>query len=92
MDEAHKTDLVELTAEIISAYVSNNTVVPESLPSVINEADIRAGRQHGEAQFFCARALECVVEGKGVPKNRTGDVRTQRRHSDKMLCVKLFSE
>ena len=33
MDEANKTDLVELTAEIISAYVSNNTVVPEDLPA-----------------------------------------------------------
>jgi len=30
-----KNELVELTAEIVSAYVSNNTVVAADLPSVI---------------------------------------------------------
>jgi len=37
MDESSKTDLVELTAEIISAYVSNNTVVPTDLPGIIGD-------------------------------------------------------
>jgi predicted transcriptional regulator len=37
MDEASKADLVELTAEIISAYVSNNTVVPTDLPGIIGD-------------------------------------------------------
>lgn len=31
-----KDELVELTAEIVSAYVSNNTVVATDLPSLIN--------------------------------------------------------
>ena len=37
MDEANRTDLVELTAEIISAYVSNNTVVAAELPAIIGD-------------------------------------------------------
>jgi predicted transcriptional regulator len=37
MDEPNKADLVELTAEIISAYVSNNTVVASDLPSIIGD-------------------------------------------------------
>ena len=37
MDEANKADLVELTAEIISAYVSNNTVVASDLPAIISD-------------------------------------------------------
>ena len=37
MDEANRTDLVELTAEILSAYVSNNTVVASDLPAIIGE-------------------------------------------------------
>ena len=32
-----KHDLVELTAEIVSAYVSNNTVVAAELPMLIND-------------------------------------------------------
>ncbi len=34
------TELVELTADIVSAYVRNNTVVPSSVPSLI--ADVSA--------------------------------------------------
>src|ERR1700716_3539899 len=37
MDETSKADLVELTAEILSAYVSNNTVVASDLPAIIGE-------------------------------------------------------
>lgn len=37
MAEANKADLVELTAEIISAYVSNNTVVATDLPAIIGD-------------------------------------------------------
>lgn len=35
MDELGKNELVELTAEIVSAYVSNNTVVPSDIPALI---------------------------------------------------------
>jgi MucR family transcriptional regulator, transcriptional regulator of exopolysaccharide biosynthesis len=34
-ENLEKTELVELTAEIVSAYVSNNTVVASDLPGVI---------------------------------------------------------
>jgi predicted transcriptional regulator len=38
MDEdVMKDELVELTAEIVSAYVSNNTVVAGDLPSLISD-------------------------------------------------------
>jgi predicted transcriptional regulator len=53
MDESNKTDLVELTAEIISAYVSNNSVVPTDLPGIINdvhEALSKAARQIGPTE------------------------------------------
>ena len=33
---AEKDELVELTAEIVSAYVTNNTVVATDLPALIN--------------------------------------------------------
>ena len=35
MDEVAKTELVGLTAEIVSAYVSNNEVVASDLPTLI---------------------------------------------------------
>ena len=35
-ENLEKNELVELTAEIVSAYVSNNTVVASDLPSVIH--------------------------------------------------------
>jgi predicted transcriptional regulator len=37
MDDMNRTDLIELTAEIISAYVSNNTVVASDLPAIIGD-------------------------------------------------------
>lgn len=35
VDELAKTELVGLTAEIVSAYVSNNTINPSELPGLI---------------------------------------------------------
>jgi len=37
MDSNEKPELVELTARIVSAYVSNNTVVASEIPGLINE-------------------------------------------------------
>src|SRR5882672_8455579 len=55
MAEANKADLVELTAEIISAYVSNNTVVASDLPAIIGDvhealskASLRLGQTERE--------------------------------------------
>ena len=36
-ENIERTELVELTAEIVSAYVSKNNVVVEALPQLINE-------------------------------------------------------
>ena len=64
----------------------------ESLPGVVDEADVDAWRQHGEAQFLGARALKGIVEGKRMPENRPRDERTQRRHSCEVLRVELLGE
>ena len=37
MEDSNRADLVELTADIISAYVSNNTVVASDLPAIIGD-------------------------------------------------------
>lgn len=37
MEDGAKFEIVELTAEIVSAYVSNNTVVASDLPSLIQD-------------------------------------------------------
>jgi predicted transcriptional regulator len=37
MEELAKAELVELTAEIVSAYVSNNTVSASDVPSLIGD-------------------------------------------------------
>ncbi|RIA56184.1 MucR family transcriptional regulator [Dichotomicrobium thermohalophilum] len=45
------TELVELTTNIVSAYVSNNTVVSADLPNLINEvhgALVRAAANKGQ--------------------------------------------
>src|SRR5262245_11517121 len=52
MDQVDKTNLVELTAEIISAYVSNNEVGREDLPAIIadvHEALSRASQRIGNS-------------------------------------------
>jgi MucR family transcriptional regulator, transcriptional regulator of exopolysaccharide biosynthesis len=53
MEEMAKSDLVELTAEIISAYVSNNAVTKEDLSSIISdvhEALSKAAQRVGPAE------------------------------------------
>jgi predicted transcriptional regulator len=45
-------DFIELTAGIVSAYVSNNTVAAGDIPSLINQvhaALVRVSGSHGEA-------------------------------------------
>ena len=37
MEETDRTEVVELTAEVVAAYVSNNTVVPSELPNIIRD-------------------------------------------------------
>jgi len=39
-DKSQSNELVEMTADIVSAYVSNNSVVPADLPSLIDQTFI----------------------------------------------------
>ncbi|MCH9764625.1 MAG: MucR family transcriptional regulator [Alphaproteobacteria bacterium] len=43
-EDGDTPDLVELTAKIVSAYVSNNDVVANDLPRLINETHIALAR------------------------------------------------
>lgn len=49
MDSATNSELVELTAQIVSAYVSNNTVVATELPNLISETHSALSRATGGA-------------------------------------------
>lgn len=44
MDDTSQPQLVELTAKIVSAYVSNNAVVASDLPQLINETHVALSR------------------------------------------------
>lgn len=44
MDELPKDGLIRLTAEIVSAYVSNNTVIAADLPALIQDVHHALGR------------------------------------------------
>ena len=51
MDEASPNELVEFTAEIVSAYVSNNDVRPEELSTLISEVHAALSRApHGQSE------------------------------------------
>ena len=54
-EKSDRTELVELTADVISAYVSNNTVVATELPTVINDVYEALGKA-------AARAAQPVKE------------------------------
>lgn len=49
MEGSARSELVELTARIVSAYVSNNTVVAADLPQLIGETHIALTRASGQA-------------------------------------------
>lgn len=49
MDETAPKDLVGLTAEIVSAYVSNNTVTAADLPGLIGDVHLALARASGGA-------------------------------------------
>jgi predicted transcriptional regulator len=57
-------DFIELTADIVSAYVSNNTVAAGDIPNLINQvhsALVRVSGGHGEAP---SDALKPAVQVK----------------------------
>lgn len=49
MDEGHKAGLVELTAKIVSAYVSNNPVTASDLPQLIQDTYVALTRTASDA-------------------------------------------
>lgn len=49
MDDPARTELVELTAEIVSAYVSKNNVPASDLPNLINDVHDALSRASGRA-------------------------------------------
>lgn len=48
MEGADQPELVELTAKIVSAYVSNNTIVASDLPQLISETHAALTRATGK--------------------------------------------
>jgi predicted transcriptional regulator len=75
MDTADQNDLVELTAEIVSAYVSNNDVRPDQLPTLI--ADVHAA---------LARAPEGSKEPEPTPQTPAVSVRRSVT-PDYIMCL-----
>ena len=51
MDDPAKTELVELTAEIVSAYVSKNSVPATDLPGLINDVHDALSRAWTRRRF-----------------------------------------
>ncbi len=80
MDEkSERNELVELTTDVVSAYVSNNTIVPSELPNLINdvyEALSRASAKAAKPQqeelkpaipkhkSVCDDYIICLEDGK----------------------------
>lgn len=49
MDGSESQELVELTAKIVAAYVSNNSIIASELPQLINETHAALARATGQA-------------------------------------------
>ena len=55
---------IELTAEIVSAYVSNNTVPPGDIPNLINQVHAALARVSGKSGDTSAEPLKPAVSVK----------------------------
>ena len=64
-DEAGGTDVLELTAQIVSAHVSNNPVEAESLPGLIQEV-FRALSEIGNGPVTVDKPQPAVAVKKSV--------------------------
>jgi predicted transcriptional regulator len=61
------SEFVEMTAEIVSAYVANSTVKPDELPALIRQAhDALKGISNGPAEEPAAPAIPAVPVKKSV--------------------------
>jgi predicted transcriptional regulator len=64
MEDADKSHLVELTADIVSAYVSNNTVTSGDLASLIGDIHQALVRAAGEVEVVVRDDLKPAVPWK----------------------------
>jgi predicted transcriptional regulator len=64
MDLDRPSDLVELTTKIVSAYVSNNTLVPGDVPALILETHAALSRVVGTPQPVDSSKLKPKVSPK----------------------------
>jgi MucR family transcriptional regulator, transcriptional regulator of exopolysaccharide biosynthesis len=55
---------IELTAEIVSAYVSNNTVPPSEIPGLINQVHAALARVSGKAGDLPSEQVKPAVSVK----------------------------
>jgi len=55
---------IELTAEIVSAYVSNNTVAASDIPALINQVHAALARDSGDGGEAAAEPLKPAVSVK----------------------------
>jgi predicted transcriptional regulator len=55
---------IELTAEIVSAYVSNNTVAANDIPSLINQVHAALSRVSGKPSDTMAEPLKPAISVK----------------------------
>ena len=55
---------IELTAEIVSAYVSNNTVPASEIPSLISQVHSALSRVSGKTGDVTAEPLKPAISGK----------------------------
>jgi predicted transcriptional regulator len=74
MDENEKSGLIELTADIASAYVSNNTVAAGDLPSVI------------QSIFKALTAVDGPVEAPEQPKTPAVPIKKSLT-DDYLICL-----
>src|SRR6202166_2513370 len=63
-DTAANGNYIELTAEIVSAYVSNNTVPAAEIPSLINQVHSALSRVSGKSGDAPAEPLKPAVSLK----------------------------
>jgi predicted transcriptional regulator len=63
-DSAASGNFIELTAEIVSAYVSNNTVSAAEIPSLINQVYAALSRVSGKPGESPAEPLKPAVSVK----------------------------
>jgi predicted transcriptional regulator len=74
MDESEKSGLIELTADIASAYVSNNAVAAGELPSVI------------QSIFKALTAVDGPVEAPEQPKTPAVPIKKSLT-DDYLICL-----